>query len=119
MWKVITKGPIVITEVVKKIPLDTTKDPYDEVQIKPNVDVITEERKQDEQDNLAKSIISGIVPDKHVTKIIKCKTANEIWDTLERMCIGSEEIKENKLSIACQKFDTFLMLKNESVEEME
>ncbi|XP_057788401.1 uncharacterized protein LOC131005421 [Salvia miltiorrhiza] len=47
-----------------------------------------------------------------------CSTAKEMWDILERLCIGSEEIKENKLSIACQKFDSFLMIKNESVEEM-
>ncbi|XP_057779691.1 uncharacterized protein LOC130998277 [Salvia miltiorrhiza] len=84
MWEVICNGPIIIIEVVKKITLDTTKDPYDEVQIKSKADFTTEERKQDELDNLAK-----------------------------------KEIKENKLSIACQKFDIFLMLKNELVEEME
>ncbi|XP_057770967.1 uncharacterized protein LOC130990756 [Salvia miltiorrhiza] len=106
-------------EVVKRVPLDTSRDPFDEVQIKSKVDFTTEERKQEELDNLAKSIISRTVPDKHVTKIIKCKTVKEMWDTLEGMCIGSEEINENKLSIACQKFDSFLMLKNESIDEME
>ncbi|XP_057770807.1 uncharacterized protein LOC130990600 [Salvia miltiorrhiza] len=112
MLEVITKGPIVITEVVKSTPLDTTKDPYDEVQIKSKTDFTTEERKQDELDNLAKSIIFEAVPDKYVTKIIKCKTAKEMWDILERLCNELEKIKETKLSIACQKFDTFLMLKN-------
>ncbi|XP_057778091.1 uncharacterized protein LOC130996840 [Salvia miltiorrhiza] len=119
MWEVITNGPITITETVKRVPVDPHQDPYDEVQPKQKADFSTEERKQDELDNLAKSIISGTVPDKHVMKIIKCGTAKEMWDILERMCVGSEEIKENKLSIACQKFDSFLMLKNESVKEME
>ncbi|XP_057809014.1 uncharacterized protein LOC131023488 [Salvia miltiorrhiza] len=119
MWEVITDGPIVITEVVKRIPMDMTRDPFDEIQINLKADFTTKEKKQDELDNLAKSIISGTVPDKHVTKIIKFKPAKKMWNILEGICIGSEEIKENKLSISCQKFDSFLMLKNESVEEME
>ncbi|XP_057803501.1 uncharacterized protein LOC131018811 [Salvia miltiorrhiza] len=75
--------------------------------------------KQNELDNLAKNIISGTVQDKHVMKIIKCTTTREMWNALERMCARSEEIKQNKLSIACQKFDNFQMLKNELIEEME
>ncbi|XP_057811564.1 protein SMY2-like [Salvia miltiorrhiza] len=40
-------------------------------------------------------------------------------DILEKMCVGSEDIKENKLSITCQKFRSFQMIKGETIDEMD
>ncbi|XP_057770892.1 uncharacterized protein LOC130990684 [Salvia miltiorrhiza] len=119
MWEIITDGPIIIWTIEKKVSLDITKDPYDETTVKSKSEFTTEERKLDELDDHAKNIISSTVPDKHIAKLMRCDTAKEMWETLKRVCVGSEEILENKLSIACQKFDSFKMLKNESVDEME
>lgn len=41
-----------------------------------------------------------------------------MWDTLKATSQGSEEMLENKLSIACNKLDNFKMLHKESIEQM-
>ncbi|KAL8461606.1 hypothetical protein ACS0TY_032912 [Phlomoides rotata] len=52
-------------------------------------------------------------------KVAHCNNAKEIWETLELMCQGMNTIKENKLSIAIQKFESFEMLSNETIDELD
>ncbi|XP_073041927.1 uncharacterized protein [Primulina eburnea] len=44
-----------------------------------------------------------------------CKTAKEIWEKLIQLCEDNEQTKENKLSVAVQKFDNIKMKTGESM----
>ncbi|XP_073018853.1 uncharacterized protein [Primulina eburnea] len=46
-----------------------------------------------------------------------CKTAKEIWEKLIQLCEGNEQTKDNKLSVALQKFDNIKMKIGESMHE--
>ncbi|XP_073290976.1 uncharacterized protein [Primulina huaijiensis] len=45
------------------------------------------------------------------------KTTKEIWEKLIQLCEGNEQTKENKLSVAVQKFDNIKMKTGESMNE--
>ncbi|KAL6585910.1 hypothetical protein OROMI_002554 [Orobanche minor] len=67
----------------------------------------SEERKLANLDNRARDILYQTMDKATMLKIKNCNNAKEVWDTLAVMCEGTELIKENKLSIATQKFDNF------------
>ncbi|KAL8514503.1 hypothetical protein ACS0TY_013566 [Phlomoides rotata] len=51
-------------------------------------------------DNVSKNTIYHTQDKIVFSKIKQCKTAKEIWEKLEMMCEGTDQIKENKLMIA-------------------
>ncbi|XP_073279542.1 uncharacterized protein [Primulina huaijiensis] len=55
--------------------------------------------------------------DDNMCKIKMSKTAKEIWEKLIQLCEGNEQTKENKLSVAVQKFDNIKMKAGESMLE--
>lgn len=79
-------------------------------------DYTSEDRKISGLDNFAKGLISSTVRGVHFPKIRNLKTAKEMWDTLKTVSQGSEEMMENKLSMACNKLDDFKMLHGETIE---
>lgn len=79
---------------------------------------MSEERKIVGLDNFAKGLISSTVKGVHLAKIRKLNTAKEMWDTLKAISQGTEEMLENKLSMACNKLNDFKMLQGETIEHM-
>ncbi|KZV39300.1 hypothetical protein F511_18358 [Dorcoceras hygrometricum] len=51
------------------------------------------------------------------SKIQTCVTTKEIWEKLIQICEGNEETKENKLTIALQKFESMKMKSGETMTE--
>ncbi|CAH9085259.1 unnamed protein product [Cuscuta europaea] len=78
----------------------------------------TKERRKYNLDNIAKDILYKSIDDRYFNRIKKCKTAKEIWDTLELIGVGDEQEKDNKLTIANKKFDGFKLLPGESISKM-
>ncbi|XP_073154033.1 uncharacterized protein [Henckelia pumila] len=52
-------------------------------------------------------------------KIKNCTTAKEIWEKLTQLCEGNDQTKENKLTVAIQKFDNAKMKPGETMAEFE
>ena len=48
-----------------------------------------------------------------------CTTAKEIWDLLADLCQESETIKENKLQLAVDRYESFKMQAEESISSLE
>ena len=48
-------------------------------------------------------------------RVIACKTAKQIWDTLEIQCSGTESIKKNRRSILIQEYEFFEAKAGESL----
>ncbi|XP_074342514.1 uncharacterized protein LOC141680097 [Apium graveolens] len=51
-------------------------------------------------------------------RVIRCKSAKEIWDTLEVKCQGTTAIKKNKRTILTQDFKHFNSKPDESLTEI-
>ncbi|KAL8456771.1 hypothetical protein ACS0TY_034860 [Phlomoides rotata] len=116
IWPVIEDGPLVImksntsnaqtAETVQIIP-------------KPKNEWIEEDKRRNNLDNVAKNTIYHTLDKIVFSKIKQCKTAKEIWEKLEMMCEGTDQIKENKLMIAVQKFENFKMKPGETLEKFD
>ncbi|KZV41208.1 hypothetical protein F511_17167 [Dorcoceras hygrometricum] len=54
-----------------------------------------------------------------LSNIQTCTTAKEIWEKLVQICEGNEETKENKLTVALQKFELIKMKPEETMAEFD
>ncbi|XP_073137084.1 uncharacterized protein [Henckelia pumila] len=114
MWYVITDGPIIITKA--NIAVAVTEGAPQIVE-KPISEWTTEDKKKANLDNVAKDILYKTLDKKTFSKIKMCKTGKEIWEKLIQLCEGNEQTKENKLSVATQKFENIRMKPGESMSE--
>ncbi|XP_073152812.1 uncharacterized protein [Henckelia pumila] len=112
MWFVITDRPITITKVNTIVAMSGGGPQYVE---KPRVEWTAEDKKKANLDNVAKDILYKTLDKNNFNKIKMCKTAKEIWEKLIQLCEGNEQTKENKLSVATQKFDNIKMKPGESM----
>ncbi|XP_073133548.1 uncharacterized protein [Henckelia pumila] len=99
-----------------KIPISSGGPQYIE---KPRVEWTAEDKKKANLDNVAKNILYKTLDKNTFKKIKMCKTEKEIWDKLIHLCEGNEQAKENKLSVATQKFDNIEMKPRESMTEFD
>ncbi|KZV56849.1 hypothetical protein F511_17022 [Dorcoceras hygrometricum] len=53
------------------------------------------------------------------SKIKTCATAKEIWEKLVQICEGNDETKENKLTVAQQKYEAIKMKDGETMAEFD
>lgn len=120
MWDVFTNGPI---QIMKVKNFANGEDGVETGGLipkpKPRSEMTTDKIKQINLDKLDKFILLRTVEDANIGRLMKCKTTKEMWDELVNMGEGSEKIKENKLLLAVQKYETFEMLDGESIDNME
>ncbi|GAB2292592.1 hypothetical protein Dimus_038213 [Dionaea muscipula] len=115
MIEVIEEGPLTIM----KANTDATTCAEVPMVPKPRSQWTAEEKKKHNLDNVAKDIILKTLDSNMFLKIKTCTTAKEIWDKLILICQGTEAIKDNKLTVAIQKFESFKMKHGEYIEEMD
>ncbi|KZV55574.1 hypothetical protein F511_12680 [Dorcoceras hygrometricum] len=53
------------------------------------------------------------------SKVKNCTTAKDIWDKLIQICEGSDKTKENKLTVAQQKYESIKMKDGETMTEFD
>ncbi|XP_073137636.1 uncharacterized protein [Henckelia pumila] len=116
MWFVITDGTLAITKINTTIALSEGGPQYIE---KPRIEWTAEDKKKANIDNVAKDILYKMLDKNTFSKINTCKTGKEIWEKLIQLCEGNEQAKENKLSVATQKFDNIKMKPGESMTEFD
>ena len=51
-------------------------------------------------------------------QIINCTTAKHMWDTIELIMEGTEEVKENRLDIRTSQYEAFKFLSGESITQV-
>ncbi|XP_073298512.1 uncharacterized protein [Primulina huaijiensis] len=76
-----------------------------------------EDKRKSNLDNVAKDILYKTLDKVTSSKIKMCRTAKEIWEKLIQLCEDNEQTKENKLSVAIQKFDNTKMKIGESMHD--
>ncbi|XP_075479472.1 uncharacterized protein LOC142520362 [Primulina tabacum] len=116
MWFVITDGPMKIMKV--NTAVGTTEGAPQMIE-KHRSELTTEDKKKANLDNVAKDILYKTLDKNMFAKIKTCTTANEIWEKLTQLCEGNDQIKENKLTVAIQKFDNAKMKPGENLAEFD
>ncbi|KAL8536698.1 hypothetical protein ACS0TY_012042 [Phlomoides rotata] len=116
MWSVIEDEPLVI---MKSNTANEQTSETAQIIPKPKNEWTEEDKRRNNLDNVAKNTIYHTLDKIVFSKIKQCKTAKEIWEKLEMMCEGTDQIKENKLMIAVQKFENFKMKPGETLEKFD
>ena len=120
MCDIISDGPIRIFKVITRATgaTEATPDGYVE---KPKHEWSADERRRANLDNVGRNALYTAIGDNDnlFNKVKSCKTTKEIWDKLATICEGSTKIKENKLSIAMQRFENFKMMPNETLDQLD
>ncbi|XP_073271471.1 uncharacterized protein [Primulina huaijiensis] len=86
---------------------------------KPRYEWTSEDKKKANLDNVAKDILYKTLDKNTFNKIKMCPTAKEIWEKLIQIREGNEETKENKLSVAMQKFENMKIKAGETMNEFD
>ncbi|KAD3336673.1 hypothetical protein E3N88_32192 [Mikania micrantha] len=74
-----------------------------------------EDYKRMEVDSKALWLIQMAIPNSIIHAFKKCKSAQELWNSLQQMYEGSEDVKENKKDTLKQKFENFCQQNNEKM----
>ncbi|KZV37857.1 hypothetical protein F511_24579, partial [Dorcoceras hygrometricum] len=69
--------------------------------------------------NVTKYILYKMLDNNMFSKIQTCAIAKEIWEKLIQICEGNEQTKENKLTVALQKFESMKMRPSETMLEFD
>ncbi|KZV56922.1 hypothetical protein F511_18934 [Dorcoceras hygrometricum] len=78
-----------------------------------------EDKKKANLDDVAKDILYKKLDKNMFSNIKTCATAKEIWEKLTQICQGNDETKENKLTVAQQKYESIKMKDGETMTEFD
>ncbi|XP_073300264.1 uncharacterized protein [Primulina huaijiensis] len=114
LWYVITEAPMRILKANTAVAI--TEGAPHRIE-KPRDEWTAEDKRKANLDSVAKNILYKMLDKFTFSKIKMCRTAKEIWEKLIKLCEGNEQTKENKLSVAVQKFDNIKMKIGESMHD--
>jgi oligoribonuclease (3'-5' exoribonuclease) len=108
IWGAVQNGPYVPTTTVNGV-----------TGIKPQTSWDDDDRKKVLFDKKAKNILQSSLGMDEFFRISNCKTAKEIWDTLETTHEGTEEVKRSRLNTLSQEYEMFRMQPGEKILDMQ
>ncbi|KAK2356743.1 hypothetical protein QL285_094071 [Trifolium repens] len=102
-----------VIEIGEYTPLkDATTD------AKPQAEWTTTEADRVLLNTKAKLFIKCALCREEYDRIMECKTAKEMWETLKTHHEGTNHVKETRIDIGVRKFELFEMKEDESVDQM-
>ena len=66
----------------------------------------------------AKYLLTCALSKSEYDKIISCDSAKEIWDRLQVLHEGTDQVKKTKISMLVHQYEMFKMLEHENIDEM-
>jgi hypothetical protein len=66
----------------------------------------------------AKPFIKSAMSREEYDRILECKTAKDMWETLQVHHEGTSRVKETRIDIGVRKFELFEMHEDESIDQM-
>ena len=66
----------------------------------------------------AKYLLTCALSKSEYDKIISCDSAKEIWDRLQVLHEGTDQVKETKINMLVHQYEMFKMLEHENIDEM-
>jgi len=77
------------------------------------------ESKKSKFDCIAKNIITSAFNSNEFFRVSQCKSAKEMWDTLEVTHEGTDEVKRARKHTLIQEYEMFRMLNGETIAEVQ
>ncbi|GJS51428.1 hypothetical protein Tco_0624790 [Tanacetum coccineum] len=90
-----------VTKVLEVVPFEEQTD---------------ELKKKLPKNNEAKMVLYNALPKKEYERILMCKTAKDIWQSLLITHQGNSQVKDNKIDLIVQKYEQFTILEEESID---
>ncbi|XP_073061913.1 uncharacterized protein [Primulina eburnea] len=116
MWYVITDEPM---KIMKINTAAITTEVAPQMVEKHLSEWTVEDKKKANLDTFSKDILYKTLDKNMFAKIKTCTIEKEIWEKLSQMYEGNDQTKENKLTVAIQKFDNAMMKLGETLAEFE
>ncbi len=107
LWNITSKGPLIPTKVVDGVTLPKVPQEY-----------TTADHKSLELNSKAIGLLYCALTNDEFSKISRCTSAKEIWDTLEVTYEGKSQVKEAKINMLVCEYEMFKMKKDESIRDM-
>ncbi|KAL8118821.1 hypothetical protein AgCh_016352 [Apium graveolens] len=76
------------------------------------------DKEQVQKDKKAMNILFNGVDSDMFDNIIKCKTAKDVWDTIQVICDGTEQVRENKMQLLIKQYEHFHSEESESLTDI-
>lgn len=76
------------------------------------------EREKVSLDNSLMLILTDSLDMSMYNNVVNCTTVKQIWETIEILCEGTEEVKENQRQLLVSQYETFMSKQNESITEV-
>ena len=76
-----------------------------------------EEEAEVNLDRKVRYILFQGLSDELLKTVINCESAKEIWETLQILCEGTEEVRENNKGMLIQQYEYFMALPRETLTE--
>ena len=102
----IEKGPHVPMKIVTSVNADGTMTP-DKFVPETSSEFTEEDEKEVHKDKKAMNILFNGLDKNMFDNVINCTTSKEVWDTLQTLCEGSEQVRHNKMQLLIQKYEAF------------
>ena len=52
-----------------------------------------------------------------IDSVISCTSATEVWDTIRTICEGNEQVRENKMQLLIQRYESFHFKAGENLSD--
>ena len=77
-----------------------------------------EDEKKVHKENKTMNILFNGIDDDMFDSIINCPTAKEVWDTIQTLCEGIDQVRENKIQLFVQQYESFYSKSGESLNDL-
>jgi gag-polypeptide of LTR copia-type/Zinc knuckle len=77
-----------------------------------------EEKEQVEKDGKVINILVSGIDNEMLNTVMSCGTAKEMWDTIQTMCEGGEDVKENRIQLLTHDYESFDCRSGESLSDL-
>ena len=108
IWEAIEVGPYVPTMVAGNTTIE-----------KPREEWFEEERRLVQYNLKAKNIITSALGMNEYFRISNCKSAKDMWDTLQVTHEGTTDVKRSRINTLTHEYELFRMKTNESIQDMQ
>ncbi|XP_045798087.1 uncharacterized protein LOC123892341 [Trifolium pratense] len=108
IWDAVENGPFIPTTVVNNV-----------VETKVKASWTDDDKRKVLFDKKAKNLLQSALGMDEFFRISQCKTAKEIWDTLEVTHEGTTEVKRSKLNTLSQEYEMFRMQPGETILDLQ
>ncbi|XP_063942649.1 uncharacterized protein LOC135150316 [Daucus carota subsp. sativus] len=84
--------------------------------LKPIHEFSQEDTEEVHKDKKTMNLLFNGLDQEMIDSVISCTSAKEVWDTIRSICEGNEQVRENKMQLLIQQYESFHFKAGENEE---